>query len=514
MLISNYIRGDTPEFTLVRNGNEVTATFFYLLNGLDILDPWSGGMYAEVGTYEDSIVQEGEREMNLQIVATLAEDTTTSGSYFIQDHADDVSLERQFTVTLFSSAGNFVGTEKADYVFGSSATDTFRSKGSGDIFEGGGGGDFYRIYSADTKIVEAQGGGSDYLGSAVSYVLAEGVWIESMATTSSSGKAAIDLTGNELYQAITGNAGANTLKDGGGAGDILRGLAGDDTYLIYSAATTVVETSSQGTFDRVLAATDYVLGSGAFVERLATTSSSGTAAIDLTGNALKQEIIGNDGANILDDGGIGGADTLRGMNGNDTYLVFNSGDIIIEASNQGAADHVKTTVDFILGNGVYVENLTTTGYLRAIDLTGNEIAQKIVGNNEVNSIDGQGGSDTIDGKGGSDTLQGGTGSDYFTFSSWLGASNVDTVVDYDVPADTIQLENIVFTALTAVGALAADAFKDTADGPKDADDRIVYNSESGALYYDADGSGSVHGNVKFAVLTGAPEITAADFQVV
>jgi hypothetical protein len=66
----------------------------------------------------------------------------------------------------------------------------------------------------------------------------------------------------------------------------------------------------------------------------------------------------------------------------------------------------------------------------------------------------------------------------------------------------------------SVGGLDASAFKDTAFAPKDADDRIIYNSDTGALCYDADGWGTAFGNVRFATITGSPVLTAADFVVV
>ncbi|WP_442578200.1 hypothetical protein ACSBOB_21965 [Mesorhizobium sp. ASY16-5R] len=70
------------------------------------------------------------------------------------------------------------------------------------------------------------------------------------------------------------------------------------------------------------------------------------------------------------------------------------------------------------------------------------------------------------------------------------------------------------TALVTIGALAASAFKDIAAGPKDANDRIIYNSDTGNLYYDADGSDAAFSNVKFAMLNGVPTLTAADFAVI
>jgi hypothetical protein len=57
--------------------------------------------------------------------------------------------------------------------------------------------------------------------------LEAGQHVEVLATNSSTGMAAINLTGNELGQSIIGNARGNILKGGGGA-DTLRGLGGAD----------------------------------------------------------------------------------------------------------------------------------------------------------------------------------------------------------------------------------------------------------------------------------------------
>ena len=47
----------------------------------------------------------------------------------------------------------------------------------------------------------------------------------------------------------------------------------------------------------------------------------------------------------------------------------------------------------------------------------------------------------------------------------------------------------------------------------DADDFLIYNSTTGALFYDADGSGGASTAVQFAVLTGAVAINNADFTI-
>ena len=53
----------------------------------------------------------------------------------------------------------------------------------------------------------------------------------------------------------------------------------------------------------------------------------------------------------------------------------------------------------------------------------------------------------------------------------------------------------------------------TTGGAVDATDRILYNDTTGAIFYDADGSGATAA-IQFATLTGSPTITNADFFVV
>ncbi|MDQ6438272.1 M10 family metallopeptidase C-terminal domain-containing protein [Mesorhizobium sp. LHD-90] len=403
---------------------------------------------------------------------------------------------------------NTIGGKGADTLVGNAAANTLRDgAGKADMLKGLAGNDTYQIYTSATKIAETSSGGTaDRINAAVDYVLAAGVYVEIMATNGSTGTAGIDLTGNALKQDITGNAGANVLHDGGaGAGDILRGLGGNDTYRVYNSGDVVIESSTQGSADKVLAAVDYALGAGVHVEFLATDSAAGTAAIDLTGNALKQDITGNAGANILHDGGAGAADVLRGLGGNDIYRVFNTADVIVESSSQGAADRIMTAVDYKLGAGVHIEVITTNGSTTTadIDLTGNEIGQEITGNY---------GNNRLEGKGGKDTLRGLAGDDTFVFATALGSGNVDTITDFNVTDDRFLLSDAIFTALNT-GVLLTSYFRANTTGlAQDSNDHVVYETDLGRLFYDADGTGSAVG-VLFATITAGLALTAADFWV-
>ena len=370
MLVSQFVDGGSAEFSLVRNGNQLTATFHYDLTGFEDEEGifhWDGEIGASIGAYSDYFQQTNDRPMDLQFVATLVSGMNTAASYFVNDNIGGASFDHEFNVVIFSTAANFVGSSAADLVFGSAGADEFRSNGPGDMFEGGAGNDLYRIYNSDTKVFETAGGGEDRIASGVSYVLAAGVAVEQMTTNGSTGTAKINLTGNALAQTITGNAGDNKLRDGGGAGDVLVGLDGNDTYRIYSSATTIQEFAGQGGADRIAAGVNYTLAAGVDIEIIATNGLSGTTKINLTGNELDQKIYGNAGANLLDGGtgddiliGGAGADFLHGgVNslGDENYASYENAtagvvaDLFNPSNNKGdAAGDTYKYIDNLIGS--------------------------------------------------------------------------------------------------------------------------------------------------------------------
>ncbi|MFI0846894.1 hypothetical protein [Mesorhizobium sp. IMUNJ 23232] len=136
------------------------------------------------------------------------------------------------------------------------------------------------------------------------------------------------------------------------------------------------------------------------------------------------------------------------------------------------------------------------------------------GNSAANAISGLNGADVIDGGAGSDRLTGGAAKDFFVFSSALGTSNIDTIADFSAADDTIRLDNAIFAAVGANGALLSGYFRSNTTGTaQDSNDHIIYETDTGKLFYDADGNGAGIA-IQFATLTGNPAISAADFQVI
>ncbi|WP_442583023.1 beta strand repeat-containing protein [Mesorhizobium sp. ASY16-5R] len=409
------------------------------------------------------------------------------------------------------------GTSGADSLYGYGGNDTLNGLSGNDRLDGGlgadtmaggKGDDFYMVDQQGDVVVETVGNGTaDRVAARASYALAADDDIELLTTTNSAATSSINLTGNLGFQTIYGNAGNNVLSPGGanGATDVMRGLGGNDTYRVYNSGDTIVEGAAEGASDRLAAAVDYVLGANVHIELMVTNGTTGTASIDLTGNALKQEIIGNAGNNALHDGGVGGADSMSGLGGNDTYRVHNAGDVIFEAVGNGN-DRVASAVSYVLTAGAEVETIQTSSTLGlgAINLTGNEFAQSIIGN---------AGNNRLEGKGGADTLRGLDGLDTFVFANSLGSGNIDTIVGFVAADDRFQLSKAIFSAFTQTGTISASQFRANAAGEaEDANDLIIQDVDNGRLYYDADGSG-LGLRIHFATVGAGVTMTNADFVI-
>ena len=104
-------------------------------------------------------------------------------------------------------------------------------------------------------------------------------------------------------------------------------------------------------------------------------------------------------------GGLG-ADRTDGGLGNDTHMVDDAADIVVEGTGEGT-DRVLASVSYVLTGGTEIEQLATTraSGTDAIDLTGNELANRIVGNAGANVIDGGGGTDRLFGLAGDDLFR-------------------------------------------------------------------------------------------------------------
>ena len=391
-----------------------------------------------------------------------------------------------------------IGNEFGQDLLGNFGANYLDGRGGADRAIGLAGDDTYIVGDAGDSVVEGANGGNDIVFARIGWQLTAGAHVETLSAYELGATDAIYLIGNELGQDLLGNFGANYL-DGGG-GDRLIGLAGDDTYIIGDVGDSIIEAAGGGN-DAVYSRVSWQLSAGAHIETLAAYDLGATNNVYLIGNEFDQDLLGNFGANWLD--GRGGIDRLIGLGGDDTYIIGDAGDSVVEAAN-GGNDAVYARVSWTLSAGAQVETLATYefGATDAIDLVGNEFGQDVIGNEGANRLDGGAGADRLIGLG---------GNDQFAFTTALGGGNIDQILAFAVGGDTILLDDAVFSGL-GLGALAAGAFN-TGSTALDADDRILYDAATGALYFDADGAGGAAA-VQFATLGTGLAITANEFTVI
>jgi len=242
----------------------------------------------------------------------------------------------------------------------------------------------------------------------------------------------------------------------------------------------------------------------------------------LSGNAGNDRLVGEGGNDALNGGP--GIDSLTGGLGNDVYEVDNPGDRVLETSTRPAEiDTVRASVSYSLPANV--ERLTLIG-TAAIHGTGNALNNVLVGNAASNHLHGGAGRDILIGGLGNDTLVGGFGNDQLTggggadrFVFMTAQQQVDTITDFVAIDDALVVSAKGFRSATDMNssglrvgaAIAATQFTlgSTAVDPLD---RFIYNNQSGALFFDPDGTGA-RTATHLATLSTKPSITRSDIVV-
>jgi len=350
-------------------------------------------------------------------------------------------------------------------------------------------------------------------------------------TGTARGEDLFGLAGNDRLTALAGK----DLLDGGSGNDVMLGGTGNDTYIVDAAGDRVAELPGEGNDTVRTALATYTLAAN--VENLTFT---GNAAHRGNGNALANTIIGGGGNDRLD--GRGGEDLLQGGAGNDLYFLDVSTDRVIELAGRGTDTvFIGFTATSALGDNI--ENLTLTG-TGGFDGSGNALNNTLTGNLGDNTLSGAAGNDRLNGGAGNDTLDGGldndvlsggngndalfggfgrdvlvggAGADRFVFDTAPNTTlNSDKVSDFVSGTDTLVFSRSDFSGFAAGGALAAGAFRsgDGINAAQDGDDRLIYNSANGSVWYDADGNGSASKAVLVAILTGHPGLALADVLIV
>lgn len=342
--------------------------------------------------------------------------------------------------------------------------------------------------------------------------------------TASTSTGQVDISGGAGYDTIYGGAAADTLSGGngndlleGGAGaDVLNGNAGRDTasYSGSDAGVTVdlylgTATGGHAQGD-ILALIEDLIGSS-LDDRL----NGSNAANRLTGDAGNDTIMARNGADSLYGGdgddlliGGAGADVLYGGSGTDT------------ASYSSSTAAVTVSLGAVLGVGGDAQGDSLTSIENLIGSNG--YGDSLTGNANDNVLSGLGGNDTLNAGNGNDTIIGGMGADRIGVGGGAdvvvfqtAAEGGDTVGGFSAADDVFQFVAAGFSGLVAGSDLdvTGQFASNTSGTATQAFGQIVYDSDDGKLYWDADGTGG-GAAVLLATVSGAPALTADNFLIV
>ncbi|MDH5288163.1 MAG: hypothetical protein OEX23_16200 [Betaproteobacteria bacterium] len=337
-------------FTLGANVEHLTLTGTAAINGTgntlantltgnaagNVLDGLGGADTMIGGAGNDTYGVDNAGDVVTEVAGAGTDLVRASISYTLGTTLENLTLAGTSTI-------NATGNASANTLIGNAAANVLDGKAGADSLQGGAGNDTYVVDNTLDVVVEAASAGTDTVQSSVAFTLAANV--ENLTLT---GTAAINGTGNTLANTLVGNAGANTL-DGGAGADTLRGGAGNDVLVIDDALDVVVENASEGD-DTVRSAVAWLLGAN--VENLTLT---GVAAVNGTGNALDNCLLGNAAANVLAGGdgqdlvfGDAGDDTLQGGNGRDILQGGDGVDALDAGANNGLL-HGGAAADALTG---------------------------------------------------------------------------------------------------------------------------------------------------------------------
>jgi len=391
------------------------------------------------------------------------------------------------------------GNNGNDALYGGSGNDTLHGGRGNDTLNGGGGLDTVQeIRNGNVTLTNTQliGNGIDQLVSIERAILTGGTSNNIINAQNFSGAATLD-----------GRAGNDTLR-GGSSGDRLYGSSGNDTILGYNG-------------------NDFISG-GAGNDLLF----GGNNNDSMQGDSGNDTLNGGAGNDMLT-GGIGW-DQINGGSGSDRllevrdvrYFTLTNTQLTTLAipANPDPSDLAIPEVDTLFSIeaatliGGNSDNLLdasafTAGGVILYGLAGDDTLR---GGSNGDTLNGGDGDDTLNGGAGNDwliggmgrdELTGGEGSDRFRFDT--ANEGIDRILDFNVAEDIIQLAASGFPGLNP-GTLTAEQFT-VGSAASASTHRIGYSSETGALWFDPDGTGIQRAR-QFATLT--PDLNLSHNQFV
>ena len=469
-------------------------------SGVDNINAGAGNDMI-LGVVGADTIDGGAGTDTIRLTATSAGLNGLTNAGLVNVEAIDASTAAAGVTVSLSLQGEgfiFTGSSFADIFIGGAGADTIVDVLGADTINGGGGIDTIRLTATSSALNAMSNSALVNVEAIDASTAAAGVTVNLFLQTES-----FRFTGSAFADTFTGTGAADIFVGVVGA-DTINGGAGTDTILL--TATSAALNSMLDTNLIAVEVIDLSTATAGVVVSLATQ----TEAFLIAGSAFDDTISGGLGADVISGGagndvidGVAGADTINGGAGIDTIRLTATSAALnamtnAQLTNVEAIDASTAAGGVVVSLAVQSEGFTLTGSGFADTLTGGSGVDILNGGAGVDTLNGGGGNDTLNGGLGNDVMTGGAGSDIFQFSSAIGGGgNIDRITDYNAPTDVINLSSAIFTGL-ALGQLAAGSFNlNAATGTGS---HIVYNTTTGALFFDTNGA-AAGGATQFGTLT-------------
>ncbi|MEH2177886.1 beta strand repeat-containing protein [Nostoc sp.] len=422
------------------------------------------------------------------------------------DNSNDVINGQGGDDIIEGLSGNDIlrGSNGNDTLNGGDGNDTLDGGDGNNTVNGGNGDDSLNFYSLSTSVTQTVDGGTGNDTLSLSYSSATtGITstfdpttnITEISTTADTTVFSyknieqLNITGTNYDDYLLGSNGNDTLRPGNG-NDTIDGGAGEDLLDISFSKGNHLLNGGDGN-DSLQARSNIYDEFGNYIGSSASgdntlNGGAGNDILDIYGSADDNLLDGGNGNDSLTANNTSGNNTLIGGVGDDTLEIYGSSANILDGGD---------------GN----DSLITSGAIGNNTLEG--------GNGDDTLRGGSGDAILIGGKG-NDRLFGEGGTDTFVFNSF--DEGLDLIRDFGAinePNEIIQVSAAGFGGGLSAGVLQANQFT-LGESATTSSQRFIYNSTTGALFFDSDGSAGAFTQVQFAGLSPGLSLTNNNFVVV
>ncbi|MGJ5633701.1 beta strand repeat-containing protein [Nostoc sp. CALU 1950] len=421
------------------------------------------------------------------------------------DNSNDVINGQGGDDILEGLSGNDIlrGGDGNDTLNGGDGNDTLNGGTGNNTLNGGNGNDSLNFDSLSTLVTQTVDGGAGNDTLSFSYSSATtGITstfnpttnitvISSTADTtvfSYKNIEQLNITGTDYDDYLVGSNGNDKLRSGNG-NDTIDGGAGDDFLDISLSTGNHLLNGGNGNDSLQALSYDYDefgnFVNGSISGNNTLNGGAGNDYLDVYGSTGNNLLDGGDGNDILNASDTGN-NLLYGGNGNDIFNVFGSGNNLLDGGDGN---------DSLIASGASGNNT-------------------VIGGNGDDTLRGGSGDSILIGGKGNDRLFGENGTDTFVFNSFdEGLDRIRDFSSLNEPNELIQVSAAGFGGGLSAGVLKTSQFT-LGESATTSTQRFIYNSTTGALFFDQDGNAGAFTQVQFAELSTGLSLTNNNFVVV